>query len=90
MPELGVDDRLLTLRETARVFAVTSQTVQQWSDEGLIDTYRTLKGHRRYRLSDVQALIRSDRDRAQQEAEEAQLQAEARAIVLRQLGRRRR
>ena len=50
-------DRLLTSGEVAAQFQVTSKTVTRWAAAGRIDSIRTLGGHRRFRESDVLALL---------------------------------
>lgn len=40
--------KALTVAQVARTFGVTARTVQRWSDEVLIPSFRTLGGHRRF------------------------------------------
>lgn len=49
---------LLTPRETARRFAVTTATVRRWALDGRLTVHRTLGGHRRYDRTQVDALLR--------------------------------
>jgi len=50
--------RLLTVREVARVLHVHPNTVRQWSDDGLIRSYRIgPRGDRRFSLADVTGAI---------------------------------
>jgi excisionase family DNA binding protein len=51
------DDRLLTPGEVARIFRVDPKTVNRWANAGKIESLRTLGGHRRYRESEVRALL---------------------------------
>jgi excisionase family DNA binding protein len=55
------DERWLTPIEVARLLRVTSKTVGRWADLGHLHSVRTLGGHRRFRPSDVSALMRSGR-----------------------------
>lgn len=48
---------MLTPAEVAAVFRVDPKTVGRWADDGKLDARRTLGGHRRYRQSQVQALL---------------------------------
>ena len=48
---------LLTPSEVARLFRVDPKTVTRWAKAGKITAIRTLGGHRRYRKSEIQALI---------------------------------
>ncbi len=50
---------LLTPAEVAALFRVDPKTVTRWAKAGKLTAIRTLGGHRRYRQSEVQALINS-------------------------------
>lgn len=50
---------LLTPAEVARMFKVDPKTVTRWAKSGKLNCIRTLGGHRRFRLSEVQELLRS-------------------------------
>ncbi len=60
------DDKLLTPAEVARIFRVNPKTVTRWARSGKISAVRTLGGHRRYYLSEVERAIEAgstdDRD----------------------------
>jgi excisionase family DNA binding protein len=51
------DDELLTPAEVAALFRVDPKTVTRWARAGKISAIRTLGGHRRYRSSEVRALL---------------------------------
>lgn len=51
------DDQLLTPAEVAALFRVAPKTVTRWAQSGKLASIRTLGGHRRYRASDVRALL---------------------------------
>ena len=51
---------LLTPAEVANLFRVNPKTVTRWARAGKITAIRTLGGHRRYRKSEVQALLRKN------------------------------
>ena len=53
-------DRLLTPGEVATLFGVDPKTVPRWAAAGRIGSIRTPGGHRRFRESDVRALLRGD------------------------------
>lgn len=55
------DDRLLTPSEVAAIFKVDPKTVTRWAHAGKLSSTRTLGGHRRYRESEVRALVESSR-----------------------------
>jgi excisionase family DNA binding protein len=57
-PEDG--DRLLTPGEVAALFRVDAKTVTRWAANGRINSIRTPGGHRRFRESEVQALLRGE------------------------------
>ena len=48
---------LLTPAEVAQLFRVDPKTVTRWANAGKITSLRTLGGHRRYRESEVRALL---------------------------------
>lgn len=48
---------LLTPAEVAALFRVDPKTVTRWAKMGKITSVRTLGGHRRYRESEVRALL---------------------------------
>lgn len=50
-------DRLLTPGEVASLFRVDPKTVARWGAAGRIGSIRTPTGHRRYRESEVRALL---------------------------------
>lgn len=51
------DDMLLTPGEVAAKFRVDPKTVTRWANAGKLNALRTLGGHRRYRSSEVEALL---------------------------------
>jgi excisionase family DNA binding protein len=51
------DDRLLTPGEVAELFVVDPKTVTRWAAAGRIGSIRTPGGHRRFRESEVRALL---------------------------------
>ena len=52
-PDYG-DAEILTPAQIAELFAVTSRTVRRWTDKGVLPSFRTVGGHRRYRWPDVE------------------------------------
>jgi DNA-binding transcriptional MerR regulator len=50
-------DRLITPAKAAGLFGVDPRTLRRWHQLGLIGARRTLGGQRRYRESEVRALI---------------------------------
>lgn len=53
----GARDRLLTPGEVATLFRVDPKTVTRWASAGRIGSIRTPGGHRRFRESEVRALL---------------------------------
>ena len=53
---------LLTPSEVALLFRVDPKTVTRWAKSGKLTAIRTLGGHRRYRASEVNALLLSSND----------------------------
>lgn len=50
-------DELLTPGEVAKLFGVDPKTVTRWASAGKLAPLRTLGGHRRYRSTEVYALL---------------------------------
>lgn len=60
MSELPEEDRLLTPGEVGEIFRVDPKTVGRWAADGKLAAIRTPGGHRRYRTSDVEALLKGE------------------------------
>jgi len=52
-------ETLLTPAEVANLFRVDPKTVTRWAKAGKLTSIRTLGGHRRYKESEVKALLTS-------------------------------
>lgn len=52
---------ILTTSKVAEKFGVVPQTVIGWANSGRLPYFRTPGGHRRYLLTDVEALLASTR-----------------------------
>jgi excisionase family DNA binding protein len=50
-------DRMLTPGEVAAIFRVDPKTVTRWAAAGRISSVRTPGGHRRFRESEIRALL---------------------------------
>ena len=50
---------LLTPSEVASLFRVDPKTVTRWAKSGKLTSIRTLGGHRRYKESEVKALLKT-------------------------------
>jgi len=59
-----VTEDLMTRRQVASLFRVTSSAVAGWTRRGRLAEIRDEAGRPRYRRADVEALLRSDRERA--------------------------
>jgi excisionase family DNA binding protein len=53
-PRLG-----LSISEAARVLGVSLSTVRRWSDAGVLPSYRTPGGQRRYNREQLERFLRS-------------------------------
>jgi len=56
---VGNQEKLLTPAEVAAQFRVDPKTVTRWAKAGKLTSIRTLGGHRRYKESEVKALLKS-------------------------------
>jgi excisionase family DNA binding protein len=52
-------EKLLTPAEVATLFRVDPKTVTRWAKAGKLTSIRTLGGHRRYKESEVKAILKS-------------------------------
>ena len=59
---MDTGDRLLTPGEVAALFRVDPKTVTRWAAAGRISSIRTPGGHRRFRESEVRALLEGEGD----------------------------
>lgn len=62
MIDSEIGDRLLTSGEVAALFRVDAKTVTRWAAAGRIGSIRTPGGHRRFRESEIRALLKGDDD----------------------------
>jgi excisionase family DNA binding protein len=56
---VSAQEKLLTPAEVATLFRVDPKTVTRWAKAGKLISIKTLGGHRRYRESEVKALLKS-------------------------------
>jgi excisionase family DNA binding protein len=68
--------RLLTPGEVALMFRVDPKTVTRWAAAGRISSIRTPGGHRRFRESEIRALLDGGRSTASTEQIPAQPQGD--------------
>lgn len=54
---MDTGDRLLTPAEVASLFRVDPKTVTRWAAAGRLSSIRTPGGHRRFRESEIRALL---------------------------------
>jgi len=54
----SAQEKLLTPSEVATLFRVDPKTVTRWAKAGKLTSIKTLGGHRRYRESEVKALLK--------------------------------
>lgn len=50
-------DKLLTPRQAAAYFGVDVKTLGRWARAGKLSSIRTLGGHRRYKETEIRALL---------------------------------
>ena len=55
--EIPTYTTLLTPSEVAALFKVDPKTVTRWSQKGRLHCIKTVGGHRRYLMDEVQALL---------------------------------
>jgi len=57
MPSDFECEKLLTPAECAALWRVDPKTITRWAKAGKLNSVRTLGGHRRYKESEVRALL---------------------------------
>jgi len=57
-----MEDKLLTLEETRILLGVCKDTLRDWDNKGKLKSVKTEGGHRRYKQSDVDAIIGTKRE----------------------------
>jgi excisionase family DNA binding protein len=61
-PQQKAGPRLMSVREAAHHLGVSAASLRKWSNQGLVQTYRTPGGQRRYSVDDLDEFIRSMRE----------------------------
>lgn len=51
------EDELMTPGEVAALFKVSVKAVTRWANDGKLSSIRTLGGHRRFKASEVRAVL---------------------------------
>jgi excisionase family DNA binding protein len=54
--------RLLNVGEAAQYLGVSAASLRNWSNQGLVPTYRTPGGQRRYAIADLDGFVDSMRE----------------------------
>ena len=49
--------KLISIKEAARIFGVTTTTLRNWEKQKKITSIRTLGGHRRYNLDELNLIL---------------------------------
>lgn len=57
---MGANNDLFTPAEVAALFRVNPKTVTRWARAGKISAVRTLGGHRRFRRSEIEAVLQAE------------------------------
>jgi excisionase family DNA binding protein len=57
-----MDDDVLSPGEVAALFRVDPKTVARWAQQGRLKSFRTPGGHRRFKRSDIMALLPKPKD----------------------------
>jgi excisionase family DNA binding protein len=71
--------RLMSVSEAAAYLGVSPASLRKWSNSGLVPTYRTPGGQRRYSVEDLDSFMRSMREPKQGAPSEPRDPSEARA-----------
>ena len=50
-------EKMISISKASKILGVDIRTLQRWDNDGKLKAYRTLGGHRRYKLSEIESLI---------------------------------
>lgn len=50
-------DKLISISEAGRMLGITPKTLQIWCNEEKIKCYRTVGGHRRFKIEDIEIFL---------------------------------
>lgn len=53
-------EEFISIGEAARLLSVSVITLRRWDRDGRVHSVRTPTGHRRFRVSDIESLLRAD------------------------------
>lgn len=53
-------ERMISISEASEILGVDIRTLQRWDNDGRLKAYRTLGGHRRYKLSEIESLFTNE------------------------------
>ena len=56
-------ETFVTIKEAAQSLGVTTTTLRNWDRAGKLCPIRTLGGHRRYKISDIQRLTHNEQEK---------------------------
>lgn len=51
-------ERFFTLKEVEEILNVSKSTLQRWDNSGKLKAYRTKGGHRRYKQTDIENILK--------------------------------
>jgi excisionase family DNA binding protein len=54
------EDELISPKEAAKMLGVSVMAIRSWENEKKIKCVKTLGGHRRFRLGDIQDLLKKN------------------------------
>lgn len=54
------EDALVPIGEASRITHLSPDTLRRYAKQGVLPVYRTPANHRRFKISDLQKLIRND------------------------------
>ena len=57
------NEKLVSIGEAVEILGVARNTLRRWEDAGYLTPKRTVGGHRRYLLSDLQNLVSENSER---------------------------
>lgn len=55
-------EELISPRQASKMFGITTETLRKWELLGKVKCIKTLGGHRRFKLCEIESLLKNDNE----------------------------
>ena len=56
-----MEKKYITIKEAAKLFGVSVDSIRRWSNEGKLKPIKTMGNHRRFDLAELEAILESSK-----------------------------